>query len=222
MRICRINRHTLLFFTALFSLIAFIIQLLIDALLSLLPFEEDIRSGLAIHMVPYIYLFYLAAILSGIYSFFESLRERKRMLQAQVNANDVSKLKTFVYVSAVGVVVSSMMLLSLLSREASLMGLIPPRHIIVNHIAQIGKDAFAFRVRSSSERGGRGSFLGYQIPMKLTKPDGLFEYNIVQPYDDSIIVIAKYLVFDTTFIMSARIETDGRPRNIRILRDTPY
>jgi len=201
---------------------AFVLAILFDAFLRILPLEEDMYSRVVVFTSPAYFFFYLAAICSGIYAFFGSRHEQKKMRQANAKPNEISKLNTFVYASAVGTVVSSLILLSLLSAEASLMGRIPPRHIVVNHIAQIGKDASAFRVRSSTERGGRESFLGYQIPMKLTKPDGLFEYSIHQLYDDSIIVIGKFLVFDTTFIMTARIEIDGRPRNIQILRDTPY
>ena len=216
------RRHTILFSAALFSLIAFVLAILFDVFLKILPLEEDMYSRVVVLTSPGYFFFYLAAICSGIYSFVGSRREQKKMRQANAKASEISKLNTFVYASAVGIIVSSLILLSLLSAEASLMGRIPPRHIIVNHIAQIGKDASAFRVRSSSERSGRESFLGYQIPIKLTKPDGLFEYSILQLYDDSIVVVGKLLVFDTTFIMTARIEIDGRPRNTQILRDTPY
>jgi hypothetical protein len=156
----------------------------------------------------------------GLYAFIGARRELKNM-KGSSSTPDVSwKMRFIAMASASGTIIwlpiAAMTILTLIPHGDIQL----PRDSIINDMNNIAAEAYSFRLRPNSMGGGEGSYLGYQIPLKMrTNENG--SYRIVFLYPDSIFIEGQS-EREVKGAVRVKIDSQGRLSNWRYFGDMDY
>jgi hypothetical protein len=153
-------------------------------------------------------LTFLIAPILGISAELMAIRDLRRIRAGTVPASALGVTKLGQTLGIFGALGDSLVLFVFLLQIFSFAGIPPGKDSLTNDLNNLFANAYQYRIRPLSMRGGDGSYTGYKIPTVMSKNENGF-YTARVLHADTIQFTAKWLA-DSTSTITVKLGPDGR------------